>query len=511
MKKITIDNYFDIMQHVDVSALPSDYREGHQLIVDATQNGQTWEAYHASQEIANIFDAFFVKLSEHLDNKPSKGKSRDSERKSPASKKTASSGAKSRTKVRATRVRPQKAAKSFKKPQIAYHNQERIPDEIKFMRRFLNLDGKVHSDDKLLRFINALQKAMVEKRIRKTSPNAEHMLYIQDALLGVYNGMTVPTRIDIRPEIAERFKDIVGVERIYPSVQYIKRFIGLHGKPVAKDKAARLLKNIDWAVQREIITTSDPYWDEIGDIKKRLASFTAKGSKAKTMQVEKAELNGLNGIVRSCGCQSLNGFGISGEDEDEEGAPGLMNSLDFAEMEFDTIGFHGKWLDLIGDPAPGFTAMVFGKPKMGKSYLCVEFAGYLARNHGKVLYVAREEGLDATLQQKLRHKSVAHRNLDVSDHIPDDLGGYDFVFLDSVNKLGLEPEHLEVLQAENPETSFIFIFQTTKLGNFRGRNTFQHDVDVVIEIPEKGRAVQFGRFNQGGEMDIFEDQLPMVA
>jgi hypothetical protein len=39
----------------------------------------------------------------------------------------------------------------------------------------------------------------------------------------------------------------------------------------------------------------------------------------------------------------------------------------------------GKWKELIGDPSVGFTAMVFGKPKMGKSYLCIEFAGYLAR------------------------------------------------------------------------------------------------------------------------------------
>jgi len=39
--------------------------------------------------------------------------------------------------------------------------------------------------------------------------------------------------------------------------------------------------------------------------------------------------------------------------------------------------------------------------------------------------------------------------------------------------------------------------------NFRGENSFQHDVDVVIEVPEKGRAVQFGRFNQGGDISIF--------
>lgn len=38
-----------------------------------------------------------------------------------------------------------------------------------------------------------------------------------------------------------------------------------------------------------------------------------------------------------------------------------------------------------------------------------------------------------------------------------------------------------------------------------GANSYQHDVDVVIEVPERGKAVQFGRFNQGGEMSIFDD------
>ena len=34
----------------------------------------------------------------------------------------------------------------------------------------------------------------------------------------------------------------------------------------------------------------------------------------------------------------------------------------------------------------------------------------------------------------------------------------------------------------------------------KSHNAFQHDVDVVIEVPEKGRTVQMGRFNQGGQM-----------
>jgi predicted ATP-dependent serine protease len=182
-----------------------------------------------------------------------------------------------------------------------------------------------------------------------------------------------------------------------------------------------------------------------------------------------------------------------------------MNSIDFANVEFDTIGLKGKWLELIGDPSSNFTAMVFGRPKMGKSYLCIDFAGYLARNHGKVLYVAREEGLDMTLQKKLNDKNVAHSNLYVSSVLPKGLIPYNFVFLDSVNKLGLTPDDLDRLKNSHPTISFVFVFQTTKEGKFKGANVFQHDVDVVIEVPEKGVAIQMGRFNQGGTINIFEE------
>ncbi len=89
--------------------------------------------------------------------------------------------------------------------------------------------------------------------------------------------------------------------------------------------------------------------------------------------------------------------------------------------------------------------------------------------------------------------------------LPDSLAAYDYIFLDSVNKLGLSPDDLTRLKAMNPTKSFIFVFQSTKDGNFRGANSFQHDVDVVIEVPEKGKAVQFGRFNQGGEIAIFDN------
>jgi hypothetical protein len=116
---------------------------------------------------------------------------------------------------------------------------------------------------------------------------------------------------------------------------------------------------------------------------------------------------------------------------------------------------------------------------------------------------------------------VAHPNLTVADGIPADLSPYEFIFLDSVNKLGLSARDLEKLKSENKGKSFIYIFQATKAGKFKGNNEFQHDVDVVIEVPEKGKAIQFGRFNQGGELQIFaekagdslpaEKNVPMLA
>jgi predicted ATP-dependent serine protease len=72
--------------------------------------------------------------------------------------------------------------------------------------------------------------------------------------------------------------------------------------------------------------------------------------------------------------------------------------------------------------------MMLGQPKIGKSYHCIDFAGYLARNHGRVLYVAKEEGLDMSLQKKFNEKHVAHPNLFVSSYLPQDLSGYDFIF-----------------------------------------------------------------------------------
>lgn len=305
-------------------------------------------------------------------------------------------------------------------------------------------------------------------------------------------------------------------------LKFIMRFLDMTGKLISKRELRNYIDDLQEAIRSKKIRKTSTYADEIAYLQTELLRiYNGLRNNVVVLKLKKKTSGELRAIVRKAKNKvrkqqkkktispvSLKGIPELKEvNETVNSQNQLMSSVDFAELKFETLGFSQKWRDFMGDPSKGFTAMVFGKPKTGKSYFSVDFAGYLARHHGDTLYVAKEEKLDATLHKKLSDKNVAHPNLFVSDFLPADLSKYDFIILDSVNKLGLTPKDLDKLRADNPGKSFIFIFQTTKQGAFRGRNEFMHDVDVVIEIPEQGRAVQFGRFNQGGEMNIFEDEL----
>jgi hypothetical protein len=505
---LTASNYFKETKGLNFSELPEALRKGHDFVIKSTENGINWNAYSTNENIKRVIDSYFSKLDEYLAKHQPKKKA------APVNDETSEEkAAPAHTKPS---VRKQKPTPVVSPPEDDFDITfvERIPDEIRFMRRYLSLNGKKKTKEDLLRFINALHRAIIEKRVRKSSPYAKQIQYIQEKLIKTYNAMTKPMLMQVSEKTTIEFKELIASEKVMPSVALIKRYISLNGKYGVKEKAQKLVDAMTRAWDKGKIGKTDKYFKVFDQMHFNLNNYI-KNKSQKILNIEPTELNGLNGFLEGCGCE-VNGHdgtdGLDGIDENStdvvaiEAKPKVMNSMDFQHMQFKTLGFVGKYRKLIGDPARGFSAMVYGRPKMGKSFLCVDFAGYLARNHGKVLYVAREEGLDMTLQEKLKAKDVAHPNLFVAEEIPEDLKPYDFMFLDSVNKLGLSAGDLEALRFNNPGKSFIFVFQTTKDGHFRGANEFQHDVDIVIQVPEKGLAVQNGRFNQGGEIQIFENQ-----
>ena len=105
------------------------------------------------------------------------------------------------------------------------------------------------------------------------------------------------------------------------------------------------------------------------------------------------------------------------------------------------------------------------------------------------------------MKEKIERLGAQHANLYITDRVPENLSDYQFVFIDSVSKAGMDVEDIDRLRKLHPETSFIFIYHTTKEGKFKGVNSHAHEVDVIIQV-DKGQATSTGRFNAGGKMKI---------
>lgn len=391
---------------------------------------------------------------------------------------------------------------------------ERVAMEVSFIKRYVGLHGKTKDKQQILNLLNSLQKAIVEKRIRKTSTYAKEIENIQEQLIKCYGQMGKTIKVILDDKTLESYTSIAQSEKAMLSVTYIKQYIGLHGKEGVKEKASVLVSKIEKAISSGKIGTLDPYFNEIKEIQESLQEYLA--NKTQTPTIKESTLNGIaTWLAKRQQKKKVAKYlqkiyeaekGLRGTEEkikkDEIVEPTVISSIKLSEMDFETIGLQGKYRELIGDPSTGFSAMVFGLPKSGKSTLCIDFAKYLAQNHGNVLYVAIEEGFGYTLKEKFERLGAIHPNLIIAEKLPEDLTPYQFVFVDSVSKARLSSDDLTNLRKENPKTAFIFIFHTTKAGNFRGQQDFAHDVDVIIEV-EKGVAKANGRFGIGGEMDVF--------
>lgn len=176
-----------------------------------------------------------------------------------------------------------------------------------------------------------------------------------------------------------------------------------------------------------------------------------------------------------------------------------LGSVEFLSADFKILPFSGKWKQLIGSPSEPFKIMIYGKAGNGKSSCALQLVQYLATLGKSVLYVSDEEKFSYTLQEKMKRFNIAHRNLFVIDKMPNDTTSYDVIFIDSVNSIGYEPEDLRKLDKGQ---SWVYVFQSTKEGNFRGSQEFEHDVDTSICVENmKAHAIK-NRFGGKGEINV---------
>src|SRR5687767_319834 len=128
----TIENYFDDIRHVNLSKYPEAIQKGHEFVLKITSNGANWDNYHASNAIKKTVDIYLAKLNALVS--ASKNTSKHERKKKAAAPK----------KHFAKEENPDQPATSI-------NLVERMPEELRFIKRFVNLDGKTKTKEELLR------------------------------------------------------------------------------------------------------------------------------------------------------------------------------------------------------------------------------------------------------------------------------------------------------------------------------------------------------------------------
>jgi hypothetical protein len=295
MSIINKTNYFKEVKNIDVKKLPDGLKEGFETIKFGSKDYTTWEYLEDDKEFLRVY---FEKLgkfqAEDKAEAPSSAKATDGKNSKPSSAKASEDKkGSSKTSKKTTKKKSQSTAKSQAQPE-KIELVEKVDDCITFIKRYVNLQNKVKTKSQILHFINALQRAITEKKIRKTSKYSKEIKHIQDELVKLYNKMGEQAKVEIKESTFNSYYKIAYGQKVMLSVSFIKRFIGIQGKTDVKDRADRLRKQMEQAVVKQKINRADPNKVKLEEIYRAVRSYLE--GKSKIIQVDKTELNGLNGL-----------------------------------------------------------------------------------------------------------------------------------------------------------------------------------------------------------------------
>lgn len=413
---IKTTNYFFEVERIGVNNLPETLKKGHELVTKSTANG--WATYQNNESIKKVINLYFQKLSEYISTID------DTQASTPKPKISTPTVQKStKTKSKVERKPALKKVDNKKQPKQNSKQVEHIREEVKFIKRYVALHNKVKSPNAILTFIKALQRSIVQKLIRKASSLAPEIEMIQNKLIQAHEKMKGDESFAINEKDLNHLVAIAGGEQVYPSITVIKRFIGMQGKE-DKKKINDFLKYLENLVAKKKLTKEDPYADKVNAIYKSLKQRTSS-----KVAISKAELNGLEGIVKACSCAEalaqVHGYkddvgriydtggkklrpckkktysdASRGACSHNRGLSGVLTAEEMANRKLDLLAFFSFWHSLFGSPAKNFTMMFHGEPHNGKTIFLLKLAQYLAENFGDVLYVSSEEFASPTMTKK---------------------------------------------------------------------------------------------------------------
>jgi len=467
---LTINNISKEYPKLDQKSLPGPLKKDEFDFVK-----ENLDLYEDDETIKEYIDTFVAKLNQLA------AKSKPKAVKKSSNKST----------VRKTKAKPRSTSKrkTDPKPKTNTKSVGNVDLQVTLLKSFVNMHNKPKTKKQILNLYKRIEKAATELKIRKASKHSNEIKFAAKILQKSYNetdgNAETVLKIKIPEKEFEKLYSIAHSEKQKLSVGYIKRYIGMYGVEDINERADRLLTTINNALKKKKITSSDLYYDRIKTIQKVLDSFVTKENAI--LYPELINLKGLAGIAgvdlpkkKSPDIEKvLSGIGENiiqpSKIQSNDLPGGIVSSAQLKEMKFDYIKFSGDWKDLIGNPSKPFHIMIYGLPGSGKSTQSVNFVKYMANNHNfKVLYLAKEEGVSNTVQEKFKRLNAFHSNIYITADMPEDLSYFNLLVIDSVNEMNMSPDDIRNIQETYPKLSTWQIFKATKDGKFLGQSDFGH-------------------------------------
>jgi hypothetical protein len=246
--------------------------------------------YNEDKDIKEMLDNHFKIIEPYLNA---------SEKKSPATRKTAAKKPTAQSQKPKKNVTKNAAPKRSAKKKTAPKKAQRKPIEVDFMpleikviRRYLNYHNKKVTERQVSLLYKVIQKAATEKTIRKTSKYATEIKSISNDLIKTYREMDGTCKFEVPGSLYSKLKKIVDDYGVTPAVALIKRFINLYGN-ITKAKAQRLLTTITNSLKNGKVNKSDREFEQVKNVQKHLHDYLESDK----LLVTSVQLKGLEGIA----------------------------------------------------------------------------------------------------------------------------------------------------------------------------------------------------------------------
>lgn len=529
---ITTKNYFTEVNKIGVQKLPDTLKRSHELVDKVTQGGSSWTTYDGNETIKRMIDLYISKLNEYSSANVPKAKSdqRIFVVKPGANAITKEPKATKAVKKSESKPRQAKTQKPQKEKTVA-RPVEKVKEEITLLKRFLNFNNKVKNESQVLNLLNALQKAIVEKRIGKDSPYSDEINKMQENLVTLYDSMNVSAKVELAPKTVEHLKRITSAVAQMVIIRLIKRYIGMQGKTPAMDKVKKLRD--DLMKYHDSLPIGDKYYKYYATAANNIADHiqqvtVMKNTNSKIKLFNDAELNGLSGlgiivnkrikgsqrcadgkfttsknqgrgshhggvgfipaiIAAAAGgaMQALTHKAINkNSNVSGLGDTGMMSLNQAKNMKFDKVGLTGNWKALLGDICLPTTLFFYGPGGSKKSTGAIRLAEVLNNLGKSVLYVAAEQYGTPTFSALLSYLNPQVNEATfkiVRDLTVSDPSKFDVIVLDSKDASGFKhSDQFEEFKKQLPGQSFIITSKAIKSGSFKGDEAWRNNVDTMV-------------------------------